>query len=101
MNNIEEAKRHLAASFNVESSAANYSERENAKAIALIAIAEQLRISNLIALANSGEVFNSAARAYQGLESLKIEGVGILSRNVGSLKPDIAEALGIEESDHE
>ena len=96
MNSIEEAKQHLIASFNAENSAANKSEHENAKTIALIAIAEQLRIGNLIALANSGEVFNSAARAYQELESPEFDGVGILSRNIGSLRPDIAEALGIK-----
>lgn len=97
MDNIEEAKRHLTAAYDSESSAANHFERENAKTIALIAIAEQLRISNLIALANSGEVFNSAARAYQELENPEFEGVGILSRNISSLRPDIAEALGIKE----
>ena len=103
MNNLEEAKSVLNKLYGeqrVPLDEAN-AHAQISQAQALIAIAEQLRISNLIALANSGEVFNSAARAYQGLESLKIEGVGILSRNVGSLKPDIAEALGIEESDHE
>jgi hypothetical protein len=103
MNNIEEAKSVLNMLYGEQTVPLDRANvhAQVSQAQALIAIAEQLRISNLIALANSGEVFNSADRAYQELENPEIVGVGILSRNIGSLRPDIAEALGIKESDHE
>jgi hypothetical protein len=88
MNYIEEAKRHLTASFNVQSSDASNFERENAKTIALIAIAEQLRISNLIAL-DAVDTTNSSLYDYEYTE------IGWMVKDV---KSDIAEALGIKET---
>jgi hypothetical protein len=91
MNDIEEAKSHLTASFNAENSAASNFERENANTIALIAIAEQLRIRNLIAL-DAVDATNSSLYDYEDTE------IGWMVKDV---KPDIAEALGIKKDVNE
>ena len=106
MNYIEEAKRHLAASFNSESSTENYAERENAKTIALIAIAEQLRIANLVKL-GEGEPDVDLSVNLENINQFIHDEYTFPDWNEGRenpdpetrgrLKPDIAEALGIKE----
>ena len=94
MNYIEEAKRHLTAAYDSESSAANHFERENAKTIALIAIAEQLRISNLLKLCNIKDHSESELEEIAHKE-LFIDNV---RHNFATgYRPDIAEALGLKE----
>lgn len=83
MNHIEEAKKFF-NSINPE---------DEAKVHALIAIAEQLRIANLIALATSDLKLDGVA--IETLEDMDHTIMG--SFEMGSLKPDIAEALGIKE----
>ena len=84
-NHIEQAKELLS---NVPDGAIYHTidaEIEMAKAKALVAIAEQLRIGNLIAL-DSVNSQNSSLFDYEDTQ---------FGRAVIGVKPDIAEALGI------
>ena len=63
-----------------------------AQAYASIAIAEQLRIANLIALGSKDAWFGTAAEAARAVETSHHEPGG---HRRYALKPDIAEALGI------
>ena len=89
MNHIEEAKKF----FNSIKGGYRPNPEDEAEVHALIAIAEQLRIANLIALEGGGAM--SHASAAKALEDVKYTPVGI--QTGAHLKPDIAEALGIKE----
>ena len=89
MNHIEEAEKF----FNSIKGGYRPNPEDESEVHALIAIAEQLRIANLIALAGSGAMSHvSAAKA---LEVVKYTSVGLPTG--ADLKPDIAETLGIKE----
>ena len=88
-NHIEQAKEALKGvpdgilKGNVEG------EIDLAKAKALIAIAEQLRIANLIGLNQEARVNSPAARSLYQVDDSQFGSM------VKGLQPDIAEALGI------
>ena len=88
-NHIEQAKEALSDISHDELRGIVEGEIELAKANALIAIAEQLRIANLIGLNQEARVNSPVARSLYQVDDSQFGSM------VKGLQPDIAEALGI------
>ncbi|MCI1643782.1 MAG: hypothetical protein LKI98_04285 [Bifidobacterium crudilactis] len=87
-NHIEQAKEALSDTPYDRVREALQGELELAKAQALISIAEQLRIANLIALSNDTSYGAATVDAESALWQID-------NNQLTHLQPDIAEALGI------
>lgn len=88
-NYIEQAKEALSDISHDELRGIVEGEIELAKANALIAIAEQLRIANLIGLNQEARVNSPAGRSLYQVDDSQFGSM------VKGLQPDIADALGI------
>ncbi|MCI1868505.1 hypothetical protein [Bifidobacterium crudilactis] len=87
-NHIEQAKEILSDISHDELMGVVQGEIELAKANALIAIAEQLRIANLIGLNQEARVNSPVVRSLYQVDDSQFGSM------VKGLQPDIAEALG-------